>query len=94
MNYYTDGKKVVREDGFIAVQHRISNPTAIKVSGVTYQFSPRLNVSMSWIAPEHVEKVTGEMARICCGQTGKKFFYTSLTNVNLWEHGTRTGEPA
>lgn len=92
MKYYTDGKMVVREDGYIAVQHRTSNPTARKIGGVTYQFSPRLNVSLAWVAGEHADIITGDMARMCCGQTGKKFFFASIINVNLWEHGNRTGE--
>lgn len=89
--YQQVDNQVVREDGYIAVQHRNSNPTAIKVNGTVYQFSPRLNVSMAWIAPADLPQVMNEIARICCGQSGKKFHLASIINVNLWEKGTREG---
>jgi hypothetical protein len=87
---FTDGR-VVREDGFIAVQHRTTNGTNFMVGGQAYIFTPRNNVCMGWVAPEHIDRVLGEMARICCGQRGKKFFLASLINVNLYETGRREG---
>lgn len=92
MNYSLIDGKVAREDGFIAVQHRTSNPTAIKVNGNIYNFVAKHNVSMAWISPADIDKVLGEMARICCGQKGKKFFLASLINTNLHEVGTRDGQ--
>jgi len=92
MNYHIEGEKVVRDDWYIAVQHRTSNPTTISVSGVPYSFTPKKNVSLSWIAPEHIDKVLGEMAKICCGKTGKKFFPASLINVNIWTYGAHDGQ--
>jgi len=92
MAYYSDGNKVVRDDGYVALQHRNSNPTAHKIDGVVYQFSPKKNVSMSWVAPEHVDRMLSEDARICCGKTSKKFFLASIINVNLWTYGTREAQ--
>jgi hypothetical protein len=91
MSYTFDGNYVIRDDGFIAVQHRNSNPTALRISGITYQFTAKHNVSMSWISPDHINKVLGEMARQCCGTQGKKFLRASLINVNLHETGNRDG---
>jgi len=92
MKYYSDGSKVVREDGYVALQHRNSNPTAHKIGDTVYQFAAKKNVSMAWVAPEHVDSMLMEKARICCGQTSKKFFLASMTNVNLWTFGNRNGE--
>ena len=93
--YFFDGKMVVRDDGYIAVQHRNSNPTNHRVRDddhdTYYVFQPRKNVSMAWVAPEHIDNVMAEMARICCGKKSKKFLLASLINVNLWTYGTREG---
>lgn len=91
MNYYFERDRVVREDGYVAVAHRNSNGTNVRVGEVYYVFVPQNNVSMAWVAPAHVDKVLGELARVCCGQHGKKFFPASLVNVNIWTYNKREG---
>lgn len=92
MKYYFEKDRVVREDGYIAAQHFTANATAIRVDGVIYNFGSSHNISLAWISPTHIDKVLGEMARICCGKTGKKFFLSSLINVNIWTYNKREGE--
>lgn len=59
MEYSPIDGRVVRDDGYVAVQHYTSAPTNIKVAGVVYIFLPRLNVSMCWVHPDHVNKILG-----------------------------------
>jgi hypothetical protein len=93
MTYKLMDGVVVRDDGAIAVMHRTSNPTAMRIEKTTYQWSAKHNVSLSWISPEHLDVVLMERARICCGQTSKKFFLATIINVNLHETGHRNGNP-
>ena len=92
MTYIQVENRVIRDDGFIAVQHRTSNGTNHKIGDVIYTFSPQHNVCLGWVAPEHVQAVLSEMARICCGKTSKKFFLAGIVNVNIFYTGTRDGE--
>ena len=92
MNYTQVENRVIRDDGFIAVQHRTQNGTNHKIGDVIYTFSPQHNVCLGWVAPEHIQSVLSEMARICCGKTSKKFFLAGIVNVNLWHTGNRDGE--
>lgn len=89
--YNAIGGQVVRDDGFIAVSHRNTNGTSMKIGGTSYVWTPLHNVSMAWVSPEHLDIVLKEMARICCGKTSKKFYLASITNVNLWTTGDRNG---
>lgn len=89
MNYTEVDGKVVSEDGRIAVQHRTSNGAVVRAGNTNYVFSPQHNVSLAWVAPEHLSKVLSEVARVCCGKSGKKFFLASMINVNIWYTGDR-----
>lgn len=86
-----DGRVVEVGTGLVAMQHRTSNPTAVKVDGITYSFVAKFNVSLAWVMPQHVDKLLLEQARICCGQSGKRFFLASVINTNLWMTGDRNG---
>ena len=92
MNYVQVENRVVREDGYIALQHRITNPISHKIGDKIYSFVPQNNVSLAWVAPEHVQQMLLEMASICCGKTSKKFFLAGIINVNIWTYGNRDGE--
>jgi len=95
MEYSQVENKVVRDDGYVAVQHITTNPTNTSISGTVYVFSPKFNVSLAWIAPEHLDKVLSVKAeRGCnCGGVKKnKFLLSSMINVNLWNGLTRDGE--
>jgi hypothetical protein len=95
LNYSLIDGKVTREDGYVAVQHIITNPTNTSISGTVYVFSPKFNVSLAWVAPEHLDKVLSVKAdRGCnCGGVKKnKFLLSSMINVNLWNGLTRDGE--
>ena len=93
MSYSQIEGRVVRDGGWVAISHRNSNGASHQISSTIYYiFTSRYNVSMAWVAPEHVDNVLAEMARICCGQRSKKFLLTSLINVNLHEFGSRDGQ--
>lgn len=87
----TENIPVVREDGWIAIQHFTSNPATVQIeaSGQVYTFSPQHNVSMAWVNPDDVPAILQIRARICCGKTKQKFQYASQVNVCLWETGER-----
>ena len=89
MTYSLIDGKVVREDGYVGMQHRNTNPTSHKIGKVVYSFVPRHNVSLCWVAPEHVQQMLSEVAQICCGKTSKKFFLAGIVNVGLHETGSR-----
>jgi len=90
-NYTLVENRVIRDDGYVALQHRNSNGAQHKAGDTIYTWAPKHNVSLCWVAPEHVQFLLGEMARICCGKTSKKFFLAGIINVNLWEKGVRDG---
>ena len=92
MDYQLVEGRVVRFDTYVAVQHRNSNPASHKIGHTIYSFAPRYNVSLAWVAPEHLPSILAEMARICCGKTSKKFFLAGVVNVNIWYTGNRDGE--
>jgi hypothetical protein len=91
MTYTLVDGRVVRTDGYIAMTHRTTNPATVRVGDVSYYFTPRNNVSLEWVSPEHVNKLLSERARICCGQNSQKFFLASLINTNLHVTGRREG---
>lgn len=95
MNYSLVGNRVVRDDGYVGVQHYSSNGTSVKVEGTTYIFSPQYNVSFSWVAPEHIDRVLALKTRgSCCGHAERlKFVLASLINTYLWHGLDRTGNP-
>ena len=84
---------MIIRDGRVAVQHRTTNPTSVKVeqSGEMYTFVPRNNVSLSWVKEEDLEKVLSIKTKTCeCngGTLAPKFFVASEINVNIHEKGT------
>lgn len=85
---------VKRADGFVALQHRNSNPATVRIesNGHEYTFVPQYNVSLAFVAPEDVEPLLHVLARICCGKMDYKFTYASQINVNLWSTGNRYGQ--
>lgn len=95
MSYTLVGNQVVRDDGYIALQHQSTNGTSVVVSGVNYIFTPKNNVSLAWIAPEHVDKLLALKTRgSCCGHNEKqRFLLASLVNTYLWHGLDRTGNP-
>jgi hypothetical protein len=57
MNYQLIDGKVTSDDGKIAVQHASVNPTNMMIEKVPYIFTPRHNVCLSWIQPQHLDKI-------------------------------------
>jgi len=94
MAYSQIGDRVVRDDGYVAMQHVNTNGKVVSIGGVNYTFSPSHNVSMAWIAPEHVDKAFTFKTNACCGNRDKQaFIFASLVNVHLWNGLTREGNP-
>lgn len=86
--------RVVRpEDGFVALQHRTTNPATVKMdaNGHTYNFVPQHNVSIAFVSPEDVDALLKVKAKICCGKVANKFYLATQINVNLWSTGDRHG---
>jgi len=93
MNYQLIDGKVTSDDGKIAVQHVNTNGANISVDGTPYTFTPKHNVSLAWIAPEHLDRVLAADGSGCnCGGVKKKKFSLSSTiNTNLHVYGNREG---
>jgi hypothetical protein len=89
MTYSVNNGMVIRDDGYVALQHRNSNGAMARIGDIVYTWSPKNNISLCWVHPDHVTKLLNERANICCGQTSNKFLMASYTNVNLWAFGTR-----
>lgn len=84
---------VTRADGFIALQHRNSNPATVQMEAddTLYSFEPRFNVSLAWVDPKHLDTLLKVKAKTCCGKQDYKFIPASQINVNLWTTGNREG---
>jgi hypothetical protein len=82
---------VIRDDGYIALQHYTSNGISVRIAAdnITYTFVPQHNVSLAWVKPQHVPELLREKARICCGKQKNRFDYASEINVNLWLYDDR-----
>lgn len=63
MNYQLVDGKVTSDDGKIAVQHASVNPTNIMIAKTPYIFTPRHNVCLSWVSPEHLDKILSVRGR-------------------------------
>lgn len=94
MSYSLVDNRVVRDDGYIAMQHVNTNGKNVSIAGVTYVFVPSHNVSLAWIAPEHVDKALTFKTNACCGNQNKQAFtFASLINTYLWHGLDRNGNP-
>lgn len=88
---------VQRSDGRIALQWTINtNGKTVRIgdSDIYYVFTPKANVVMEWIRPEHVPQLLAHRERSCkcAGGTYKNAFtYASLINTNLWSYNNREG---
>jgi hypothetical protein len=94
MEYSLVGNQVVRDDGYVAMQHLNSNGAVAKIGEITYIFTPSANVSLAWVASEHVDKMLTIKTRgNCCGHADKqKYYLASMTNVNLHVYNNREGK--
>ena len=82
---------MVTRNGLVALQHYNSNPCTIQIKedNKSYSFVPKLNVSLAFVEPEHVDKLLQLRAKMCCGKQQNKFFLASEINTNLWQYGSR-----
>lgn len=78
---------MVLRDGYVAVQHYTTNPWAVKVNEVTYNWIPKNNVSLGWVQEDDLSKILAIDTKACCGKRRKRFFVASQINVNLHETG-------
>jgi hypothetical protein len=88
---------VQRANGDIALQWAINtNGKTIRIgdSDTYYVFTPKLNVVMAWVSPEHVPSLLSHKEKTCNCNNGtyrNAFVYAPLINVNLWMFGNREG---
>jgi len=93
MEYTQVENRIVRDDGFVAMQHINTNGANVQIGGVTYVFIPTRNVALSWVAPEHIGRMMEVKTRACCGNRNKqKFVLASLINTNIYVYGSREGK--
>lgn len=48
---------IVDEESRVAVQHTSTGATNLKIGDTIYIWTPRHNVSLCWVKPEHLNKV-------------------------------------
>lgn len=77
---------ITNSEGQVAVRHLRLVPIRVQVGGVTYLWSIRANISLAWVAPEHVDYVLSTKGG-CCGNKNKKVFVLAdETHVRRWEN--------
>lgn len=88
---------VQRSDGTIALQWVINtNGKTVQIGGTGqyYVFTPKMNVVMAWVNPEHVSQLLSHREKTCNCNNGtykNAFSIAPLVNVNLWSFGNREG---
>ena len=73
---------------------RMPKPVKIDGTDTVYIFSPKLNIFMAWIDPEHVDKLLAFKEKTCNCNNGtykNAFMLANRLDVNLWVHGNREG---
>ena len=82
---------MITRNGMVSMQHYNSNGCTVimEEDKTTYTFIPKMNVSLAFVKPEHVDALLRQKARMCCGKSQNKFFLASEINTNLWQYGSR-----
>lgn len=88
---------VQRSNGDVALQWTINtNGKTIRIDGTQqyYVFSPKMNVVMAWVKPEHLPALLNHKEKSCNCNNGtykNAFVPATLINVNLWMFQNREG---
>ena len=94
-----DDIRITNSAGDVALQWALSRPAKpVKIDGTetVYVFTPRHNVWMAWVKPEHVDRLLAFKEKTCNCNSGtykNAFKLATRINVNLWEYGDRHGKP-
>jgi hypothetical protein len=84
-------------DGKIAIKWVLNRPAkTVQIGGTKtyYVFTPRFNVWMDWISPEHVAGLLAAKEKTCNCNNGTyqlAFQYANLIDVNVYMTGDRHG---
>lgn len=79
---------VTREDGWVAVKYLQNVPHVIRIGGDTkyeeYAFVVQHNVNITFVRPEHLDKVLA-IKKHCCGNSSSpKYRLANEQDVRLW----------
>jgi len=90
---------VTREDGYVLLKHRDSNRRSVLIDAdkTRYDFSTtnpdgqvrNANLSLAWVAPQHVDQLFRIQGRVCCGKSGQLFYPANELDLKLWMTGDR-----
>lgn len=80
------------DEGDVAITYYQSTGKYVRMGdGTEYVFTTKNNVCLSWVSPEHVDKILSTTKKCCGGKsTNNVFRLSSQQEVNLWSGvGTR-----
>lgn len=84
-------------DGKVALKWVLNRPAKlVKIDGteIYYTFTPKFNVWMDWVDPEHVQRLLSFQEKTCTCNNGtyrNAFEYANLLDVNVYMTGDRHG---
>lgn len=91
--------RITNDAGNVAIKWvlpRPAKPVTIEGDKTVYIFTPKQNVWMAWVKPEHVDRLLAFREKTCNCNNGvykNAFMLSNQLDVNLWEYGTREGKP-
>lgn len=81
---------ITNDEGYVALQHYNTNPKSVSTNdGTIYTFTPKHNVSLAWVRPEHVDEMLQKQQKICCGKFARLCLVAGELNVKIWLTGNR-----
>ena len=73
----------------VAVRYYQTIPKHINISGETYIFSVRNNISLCWVRPEHVDRMLATKKTCCGGNRKTVFFLADEVHIKRHKFGGR-----
>lgn len=77
--------RITNDDGLVAMKYPQPINKGIQVPGGFYAFSPRRNISMAWVRPEHVDHILSVRQTCCGGRHTFTFRLATESDARVWE---------
>lgn len=75
---------VTREDGYIAVKYLQTIPHTVSIQGMEYAFVVHHNVCLTWVMPEHLDKMLSVTKECCGGKKHPKYMLAHELDIQHW----------
>jgi hypothetical protein len=76
--------RIINDTGQVAVKYYQQIPKRVVVGEVLYIFSIRGQISMAWIAPEHLDRVLSAVGGCCGNKKPGVFRLANESDVRRW----------